>query len=51
VAKSSPNGPNFEIRVSGAVKDNVIAHRKFAQDAARLLGSRREMITLHYDIL
>jgi hypothetical protein len=42
---------SLEIRVSGAVKDNVIAHRKFAQEAARLLGSNREMITLHYDIV
>ena len=26
-------------------------HRKFAQEAAIALGAKREMITLHYDII
>ncbi len=42
---------SIEIQVSGPVKDNVMAHRKFAQEAARLLGAKRELITLHYDII
>jgi hypothetical protein len=42
---------SIEIQVSGAVKDNVMSHRKFAREAAALLGSKREIITLHYDII
>ena len=41
----------IEIQVCGAVQDNVIAHRKFAQESARVLGARRETITLNYNII
>jgi hypothetical protein len=41
----------IEIRVTGTVKDNVMAHRKFASEAARLLGPKRETVKLHYDIV
>jgi hypothetical protein len=41
----------IEIRVRGTVKDNVIAHRKFASEAAKLLGKKREILKLHYDIM
>jgi hypothetical protein len=42
---------SVEIHVRGAVMDNVMADRKFAEEAARLLGAKRELITLHYDII
>jgi hypothetical protein len=41
----------IEIQVRGGVKDNVLAHKKFASEAARLLGSKREIIRLHYSII
>jgi hypothetical protein len=40
----------IEIQVAGSVKDNVRAHREFAAEMARLLGPKRELITLHYSI-
>jgi hypothetical protein len=40
-----------EIQVRGDVRDNVMAHRNFARETARLLGPRREIISLHYDII
>ena len=42
---------SIEIQVSGPVRDIVTAHRKFAQQAAAVLGCNREMITLNYDII
>ena len=42
---------SIEIQVCGTVKENVIAHRKFAQEAAESVSAKREMITLHYDII
>ena len=41
----------IEIQVRGDVRVNVMAHRNFAGETARLLGSRREIISLHYDII
>lgn len=41
----------IELRVRGSVKENVIAHRKSANETAKLLGSRREIISLHYEII
>ena len=41
----------IEIQVRGGVKDNVKAHRDFAGKAAKLLGVKRENLTLHYDII
>lgn len=41
----------IEILVRGEVKDIVVAHRKFANDTARLLGPKRAMIALNYDIM
>ena len=40
-----------EIQVRGDVRDIVMAHRNFALEKARLLGPRREIISLHYDII
>ena len=41
----------IEIQVTGGVKCNVRAHREFASEMARLLGPRREMFTLHYNVM
>jgi hypothetical protein len=41
----------IEIQVRGTVRDNVISHRSFAIATAKLLGSGRELIRLHYDII
>jgi hypothetical protein len=41
----------IEIQVRGGVKENVKAHRDFAGKAAKLLGVKRENLTLHYDII
>jgi hypothetical protein len=41
----------IEIQVRGDVRDNVMAHRTLARETARLLGPRREIISLHYDII
>jgi hypothetical protein len=39
------------IKVQGEVKDIVMAHRKFANETARLLGPSRAIIALNYDII
>jgi len=41
----------IEIQVRGSVKENVKAHREFARKAAKLLGVKRENLTLHYEII
>src|SRR5260370_34095441 len=41
----------IEMQVRGTVRDNVLSHRSFANETARLLGSSREIIRLHYDIV
>ncbi len=41
----------IEIQVRGGVKENVKAHRDFAGKAAKLLGVKRENLTLHYEII
>jgi hypothetical protein len=41
----------LEIQVRGTVRDNVMSHRSFANETAKLLGSSREIIRLHYDII
>jgi hypothetical protein len=41
----------IEVQVRGEVKDVVMAHRKFAHQTARLLGTERSIITLNYDII
>lgn len=41
----------IEIRVKGEVRENVLAHRTFASATAKRLGSKREIIRLHYDII
>jgi hypothetical protein len=40
-----------EIQVGGGVKDNVTAHREFAAETSKLLGSKREIINFHYEII
>ncbi len=41
----------IELQVRGTVKDNVLAHRKFASEAIRSLGAKREIIRLNYNII
>jgi hypothetical protein len=41
----------IEIQVRGTVRDNVMSHREFAREAAKLLGSKRGLIKLHYEIM
>jgi hypothetical protein len=41
----------IEIQVAGTVRDNVMSHRNFANETAKLLGATREMIRLQYDIV
>jgi hypothetical protein len=41
----------IEIQVRGTVRDNVISHRGFAHETAKLLGSKRELMKVHYDIM
>lgn len=41
----------IEIQVRGEVRDNVVAHRKFATETAKSLGRNGELIKLHYDII
>ncbi len=41
----------IEIQVRGTVRDNVASHREFARETAKLLGTHRGLIKLHYDII
>jgi hypothetical protein len=41
----------IEIQVQGGVREIVSAHKQFALQASQRLGSRREMILLHYEII
>jgi hypothetical protein len=41
----------IEIQVRGGVKKTVSAHKQFALEASERLGSKREVIRLHYDII
>jgi hypothetical protein len=41
----------IEIQVQGGVRETVSAHKQFALQASQRLGSRREMILLHYEII
>jgi hypothetical protein len=40
----------IEIQVRGGVKETVSAHKQFALEASQRLGSKRELIRLHYVI-
>jgi hypothetical protein len=41
----------IEIQVRGGVKETVSAHKRFALEASQRLGSKREMILLHYEMI
>ena len=41
----------IKIQVTGSVTENVMSHRRFASEAAKLLGTSREFIRLHCDAL
>jgi hypothetical protein len=41
----------IEIQVRGTVRDNVMSHRRFANEMAKSLGTIRGLLRLHYDII